>query len=47
MESMGFYWISGFTLLEGHVKVVLANPDEVKTEEGQDRSSTCGAFGRS
>jgi hypothetical protein len=30
MESTGSYWIPVFNLLEGHVRVVLANPEEVK-----------------
>jgi transposase len=34
MESTGSYWIPVFNLLEGHVKVVLANPEEVKNRKG-------------
>jgi transposase len=34
MESTGSYWIPVFNLLEGHVKVVLANPEEVKNRRG-------------
>ena len=34
MESTGSYWISVFNLLEGHVTVVLANPEEVKNRKG-------------
>ena len=34
MESTGSYWIPVFNLLEGHVTVVLANPEEVKNREG-------------
>jgi len=30
MESTGSDWIPVFNLLEGHVRVVLANPEEVK-----------------
>ena len=31
MESTGSYWIPVFNLLEGYVRVVLANPEEVKS----------------
>jgi transposase len=34
MESTGSYWIPVFNLLEGHVTVVLANPEEVKNRKG-------------
>jgi transposase len=34
MESTGSYWIPVFNLLDGHVKVVLANPEEVKNRRG-------------
>ena len=34
MESTGSYWIPVFNLLEGHVRVVLANPEEVKNRKG-------------
>jgi transposase len=34
MESTGSYWIPVFNLLEGHVNVVLANPEEVKNRRG-------------
>src|SRR5258707_15117936 len=30
MESTGSYWIPVFNLLDGHVTIVLANPEEVK-----------------
>jgi transposase len=34
MESTGSYWIPVFNLLEGYVRVVLANPEEVKNRKG-------------
>ena len=34
MESTGSYWIPVFNLLESHVTVVLANPEEVKNRKG-------------
>jgi transposase len=34
MESTGSYWIPVFNILEGHVAVVLANPEEVKNRRG-------------
>ena len=34
MESTGSYWIPVFNLLEGHVTIVLANPEEVKNRKG-------------
>ena len=34
MESTGSYWKPVFNVLEGHVKVVLANPEEVKARRG-------------
>jgi transposase len=34
MESTGSYWIPVFNLLEGHITVVLANPEEVKNRKG-------------
>ena len=34
MESTGSYWIPVFNQLEGHVRVVLANPEEVKNRKG-------------
>src|SRR5271169_5327079 len=34
MESTGSYWIPVFNLLEGHVTIVLANPQEVKNRKG-------------
>jgi transposase len=34
MESTGSYWIPVFNVLEGHVTVVLANPEEVKNRRG-------------
>src|SRR5216684_1831481 len=34
MESTGSDWIPVFNLLEGHVTVVLANPEEVKNRKG-------------
>ena len=34
MESTGSYWIPIFNLLEGHITVVLANPEEVKNRKG-------------
>lgn len=36
MESTGSYWIPVFNLLEGHVTVVLANPEEVKNRKGHN-----------
>src|SRR5207248_6075483 len=34
MESTGSYWKPVFNILEGHVKVALANPHEVKARKG-------------
>jgi transposase len=34
MESTGAYWKPVFNILEGHVKVALANPHEVKARKG-------------
>jgi transposase len=34
MESTGSYWKPVFNILEGHVKVALANPQEVKARKG-------------
>jgi transposase len=34
MESTGTYWKPVFNILEGHVKVALANPHEVKARKG-------------
>ena len=34
MESTGSYWIPVFNLLENHVTVVLANPEEMKNRKG-------------
>jgi transposase len=34
MESTGAYWKPLFNILEGHVKVALANPHEVKARKG-------------
>ena len=34
MESTGPYWVPVFNILEGEVKVVLANPVEVKNRKG-------------
>src|SRR5437879_5260672 len=35
LESTGSYWKPVFNILEGHVKVALANPQEVKARKGQ------------
>jgi transposase len=35
MESTGSYWKPVFNVLEGSVKVALANPHEVKARKGQ------------
>ncbi len=34
MESTGSYWKPVFNILEGHIKVALANPQEVKARKG-------------
>jgi transposase len=34
LESTGSYWKPVFNILEGHVKVILANPEEVKARKG-------------
>ena len=34
MESTGTYWKPVFNVLEGHVRVALANPQEVKARKG-------------
>lgn len=34
MESTGPYWVPIYNILEGHVKVILANPEQVKNRKG-------------
>ena len=42
MESTGTYWKPIFNVLEGHVQVALANPQEVKARKGhEDRQQGC------
>ena len=36
MESTGSYWKPVFNILEGHTRVALANPNEVKAQGPQD-----------
>ena len=40
MESTGPYWVPVFNILEGDVKVVLANPVEVKNRKGHKTDAT-------
>ena len=35
MESTGSYWKPVFNILEGSLKIVLANPEQVKALRGQ------------
>jgi transposase len=43
MESTGPYWVPVFNILEGEVKVVLANPVEVKNRKGHQTDATDAA----
>src|SRR5580698_10269007 len=43
MESTGPYWVPVFNVLEGDVKVVLANPVEVKNRKGH-KTDACDAW---
>src|SRR5262249_28076241 len=40
MESTGSYWISIFNILEDHFVVVLANPEESRTERAIKRTAS-------
>src|SRR5258705_7674541 len=42
MESTGSYWKPVFNVLEGRVKVYLANPQEVKNRKGQKTDAKDG-----